>query len=613
MTHRKHLTTTLTLFLLFFCTSLMAQELSVKGFREATTDLAARTQARQDLNGNDCALVKVQIAASGVTFSGIIMGDVANEGNEYWVYMPEGTKRLTIRHPSYLPLEVTFADYGISALHGKTTYVLTLLLGEIPQGVQQPKVQTGWIILDSKPQGASVFINDQFVGNTPLNNYKQAYGTYSYRLELPNYHASTGVIELNSARLEKTVTLLPAFGAVSITSNVTGAKVIFDGKDTGKTTPCTIQEVASGQHTVSVQMEKYAPQQQSVVVEDGKTAQVNATLSARFARVTIRSTNGAEIYSNGVRVGTTQYSDDMMEGFYDVEVRLAHHRSVTRQVQVVAGQPQELTLNPIPIYGSVDIVSTPHDADVEIDGKAYGKTPMTVEQLLEGNHQVTVSKTGYIKETVSVSITDKETATVNISLKDMPKYFTRCPDDNHPHLIDLGLPSGTKWACCNVDASKPEDYGGYYAWGETTTKSDYSWSTYKHCDGSSSSCHDLGSSICGTQYDVAHVKWGGPWQLSTLDQIKELLDKCNKGVWTTQNGVEGRKFTGPNGGSIFLPAAGYRNGTDLDSHGTHGDCLSGTQDSEREGGAYGLGFSSVGAGWGGAYRYYGQSVRPVAR
>ena len=253
----------------------------MKGFREATTDLAARTQARQDLNGNDCALVKVQIAASGVTFSGIIMGDVANEGNEYWVYMPEGTKRLTIRHPSYLPLEVTFADYGISALHGKTTYVLTLLLGEIPQGVQQPKVQTGWIIIKSEPLGASVYLNDDIVGNTPLSNCKRAYGTYSYRLDLSNYHAATGTIELNSGRVEKTITLLPAFGAIAITSNVNGAKVTLDGKDTGKTTPCTIQEVASGQHTVTVKMEKYAPMQQNVVVEDGKTAQVNATLGLR--------------------------------------------------------------------------------------------------------------------------------------------------------------------------------------------------------------------------------------------------------------------------------------------------------------------------------------------
>ena len=151
MIHMKHPTTILTILLLFICTSLMAQEMSVKRFEEAVTDLSARTKARQDLNGNDCALVKVQVAATGVTFDGNVMGEVAFSKNEYWVYMPEGSKRLKVIHPNYLPLEVSFADYGIPSLHGRSTYVLTLLLGEVPQGTQQLKVQTGWIILDSKP------------------------------------------------------------------------------------------------------------------------------------------------------------------------------------------------------------------------------------------------------------------------------------------------------------------------------------------------------------------------------------------------------------------------------------------------------------------------------
>ena len=150
-----------------------------------------------------------------------------------------------------------------------------------------------------------------------------------------------------------------------------------------------------------------------------------------------------------------------------------------------------------------------------------------------------------------------------------------CPDGNHPHLINLGLPSGTNWACCNVDAARPEGHGGYYAWGETTTKSDYSWKTYKHSDGSDESCHDIGESICGTQYDVAHVKWGGAWQLPTEDLINELFDKCTS-EWATVNGVNGLRFTGPNGGSIFLPASGYRSGTDLKYRGYDGDYWSGT-------------------------------------
>ena len=144
-----------------------------------------------------------------------------------------------------------------------------------------------------------------------------------------------------------------------------------------------------------------------------------------------------------------------------------------------------------------------------------------------------------------------------------PASAPLCPDKNHPHMIDLGLPSGTKWACCNVGANKPEISGDYYGWGETETKPKYDWSTYKHCDGTEETCHDLGKNISGTDHDVAHVKWGGSWVTPTLLQIQELLDNC-KYVWTTINGTKGGKFTSKKTGkSIFFPATGNRWDGDL--------------------------------------------------
>ncbi|MBO4316020.1 MAG: hypothetical protein J5867_08690 [Prevotella sp.] len=177
--------------------------------------------------------------------------------------------------------------------------------------------------------------------------------------------------------------------------------------------------------------------------------------------------------------------------------------------------------------------------------------------------------------------------------------------------IDLGLPSGIKWASCNVGATKPEEYGGYYAWGETEEKEVYDWSTYIHCDGSSSTCHDLGSNISGTQYDVAHVKWGGNWRMPTYDEIGELIDNCTT-EWTTLNGVYGRKFTSNiNGNSIFVPAAGYRGGSSLYYAGFHGYYWSGTQSASTSHYAY---YLSVGSGYVGRNnndRYSGRTVRPV--
>ena len=187
---------------------------------------------------------------------------------------------------------------------------------------------------------------------------------------------------------------------------------------------------------------------------------------------------------------------------------------------------------------------------------------------------------------------------------------TTCPDSNHPHMIDLGLPSGTKWACCNVGASTPEGYGNYYAWGETQPKSVYSWDTYQY-GSSKNNVVNIGSDIAGTSYDAATANWGAPWRMPSLTQIQELLNSCTS-TWTAQNGVYGRKFVGPNGGTIFLPAAGIRWDGELYYAGSYGDYWSSTLYESSPRSACGLYFDSYDAGWyRNGYRYYGQSVRPV--
>ena len=183
-----------------------------------------------------------------------------------------------------------------------------------------------------------------------------------------------------------------------------------------------------------------------------------------------------------------------------------------------------------------------------------------------------------------------------------------CPDTKHPHAIDLGI--GVYFACCNVGASSPEEYGGYYAWGETKEKDYYYWNTYTHCDGSKNTCHDLGSDISGTKYDVAHVKWGGGWHMPSYEQLGLLTSKCTS-EWTSANGVYGRKVTGPNGASIFLPAAGSRWDDSTSNVGSFGGYCSSTQGPNYSGLAYSLYFGSGNFYRGGDGRYYGRSVRPV--
>ena len=188
-----------------------------------------------------------------------------------------------------------------------------------------------------------------------------------------------------------------------------------------------------------------------------------------------------------------------------------------------------------------------------------------------------------------------------------------CPDNNHPHAIDLGLPSGTKWACCNVGADKPEDYGEYYAWGETETKSTYNWSTHIHCDGSSNTCHDLGSDIAGTEYDVAHIKWGNAWQMPSYEQIEELFDLHIES--TIVNGINGWKITNINdGANIFLPATGSYWDNKLYDINIDAYYWSSTQDTSSMDGVYFFLFSmtpNIGWGDGVRIRSIGQTIRPV--
>ena len=187
--------------------------------------------------------------------------------------------------------------------------------------------------------------------------------------------------------------------------------------------------------------------------------------------------------------------------------------------------------------------------------------------------------------------------------------------------IDLGLPSGTKWANMNVGASSPEEYGGYYAWGETEEKSNYFWSTYKWCNGSYDTqtkyCTSSGygtvdyKTVLDPKDDVAHVKWGGTWRMPTKAEQDELRNSC---TWsrTTQNGVSGYKVTGPNGNNIFLPAAGSRYDSEVVSRGSSGFYWSSSLYSNGGSYACSLYFNSGRYDWSGYYRFSGLSVRPVS-
>ena len=189
------------------------------------------------------------------------------------------------------------------------------------------------------------------------------------------------------------------------------------------------------------------------------------------------------------------------------------------------------------------------------------------------------------------------------------------------NAVDLGLPSGTLWADRNVGADSPEAYGDYFAWGETAPKSTYNWSTYKWYNGSSTPMTKYctkssygtvdGKTVLDLEDDAAYVNMGSEWCMPTIAQQQELLNECTW-EWTNQNGVYGRKVTGPNSNSIFLPAAGYRDDGGLYDAGSLGYYWSSSLDEYYSSNACFLYFYSGGYHWNRAnYRCYGRSVRAV--
>lgn len=187
--------------------------------------------------------------------------------------------------------------------------------------------------------------------------------------------------------------------------------------------------------------------------------------------------------------------------------------------------------------------------------------------------------------------------------------FTSCDKDDDDvkepdNAVDLGL--SVLWASNNVDAQTPEEYGGYYAWGETVEKESYTEKDYTVVNAEGEFL--IPEQISGTEYDVAHVKWGGDWRMPTFAECQELVNKC---TWVrgSQNGVNGWTVTGPTGNSIFLPSAGYKlDGLNYET--SNGSYWSGDRNVQSNGDAY---YIVMGSRYRVDYSWAcgGQSVRPV--
>ena len=253
-------------------------------------------------------------------------------------------------------------------------------------------------------------------------------------------------------------------------------------------------------------------------------------------------------------------------------------------------------------------------ATVTSRGFLYGTNSSNLTETVlsgSGTGNYTANLTGLISNT-TYYYKAFATNSVGTSYGDIMSFTTETASTSYSEptgyvngygYVDLGLPSGTKWATCNVGANSPTAYGNYYAWGETTPKETYNSSTYTYSSNPTTLPSDR---------DAATANWGTGWRMPTYDELSELKNNCTV-TWTTQNGVNGRLFTGPNGNSIFLPAAGYRYDSSLNYDGSYGDYWSSSLSSGNTDDACNLGFDSGYNLMGSCLRYYGNTVRAVCQ
>ncbi|MGM9799865.1 MAG: SUMF1/EgtB/PvdO family nonheme iron enzyme [Muribaculaceae bacterium] len=401
--------------------SAKGQEMSVKSFEEKTFDLSASTHPRLDLNDVPCALVKVQMAAAGARFSGNVMGDCSFKLNEYWVYMAKGSKRMTIRHQSYLPLEVTFADYGITSLESKMTYVMVVTLPN-SGGAVKPVVTSQYVMFKVMPQNAIVELDGNMLTlSVGTATKRMPFGTYSYKVSAPMYHPTEASVTVNDPVNKHilNISLQPAFGYITVpgTGVLSGAKVYINNEYKGDA-PYNSGAIASGVYDVKVSKELYAPYHGQVTVTDNETTTFSPELKADFAEITITAVEGAEIWIDNKQIGTGNWSGKLPSGTYLAESRKQNHKSASKEITIapeMSGQTIRLDA-PTPIIGSLDINSVPAEAEISIDGKVVGTTPMFIAEQIVGLHTVKISKAGYGAYNEKITLNEGETKTISPTL-----------------------------------------------------------------------------------------------------------------------------------------------------------------------------------------------------
>lgn len=283
---------------------------------------------------------------------------------------------------------------------------------ELDEGatVNLPKINMkprfGYWQINSTPTDAEVLIDGKLVGTTPLTHGQISSGSHVLTVRKSLYHSHTENFNIEDGEDKRfNISLKEAYGNLEITSDPTGAMVFIDGRIVG-TTPYINPQQPSGNYSIRLTKDLYSDVRDQIIVNDGIKTEKFYALSKNYGILKV-SAEGSEIYVNGEKVGNNAYSANLNPGIYKLRAVKEKHEDTEREVFIVLGQTESVTLTPRPRMGAVSIISKPFeavDAEIFIDGqKQQEKTP-TVVPLLIGNYSITLKKPTYLESTQRVEV-----------------------------------------------------------------------------------------------------------------------------------------------------------------------------------------------------------------
>ena len=436
------------LFLTLLSLKLSAQSISVKSFQMLVGDMTTTSLEgkRIDQNNEVCALIKIVTSQKGFTFEAGALGvvDSQQRNGEIWVWVPRGSRKITILHQQLGVLR----DYRYPVeIQADRTYEMILVTGTIETIVKE-EVREQYLIFQITPPDAVLEVNDQVwpVSAEGVSSRLMSFGTYNYRVQASNYHPEAGVVTLNDPDNTKKIEirLNPNFGWIEVTGagNLQGANVYVDNALIGKA-PCKSGPLKSGKYNVKIVKELYESYNTSVDVSDNKTSTIAPTLTANFARVTLKVDADAEIWVNNEKKGVRSWTGDLVSGVYRIETKQEGHEPaiMTKEIENhMNGEVIQLDA-PRPIYGSLVVESTPEMATFTIDGKPVGETPKLIKEILVGRHTVVFTRDGYDQQTETITIAKGERTQLKTTLNKTPER--PAPQANKPTNNSNGQKTST--------------------------------------------------------------------------------------------------------------------------------------------------------------------------